>query len=165
MGEVYQFRRRRGQWKGKTRLVVAAALVLAIGAIQAFTGNGSDAGGILQGETVSNCRATDGDTIRCGDERIRLLAIDAPELPGHCREGRVCAPGDPVASTRTLTSAMTATMSITRIGTDRYGRTLAMVSGPRGDLSCWQLSQDQAIYRSEWDTGYRIARECPSDIL
>jgi len=26
------------------------------------------------------CIVTDGDTIRCGDERIRLLAIDAQEM-------------------------------------------------------------------------------------
>ncbi|MGC1270186.1 MAG: hypothetical protein WA842_06275 [Croceibacterium sp.] len=36
------------------------------------------------------CSVTDGDTIRCGDERIRLLGIDAPEMGGRCREGRVC---------------------------------------------------------------------------
>lgn len=37
----------------------------------------------------------DGDTLRCGSTRIRLSSIDAPELPGHCRPGRECTPGDP----------------------------------------------------------------------
>lgn len=41
--------------------------------------------------------AVDGDTLRCGAGigLVRLAAIDAPELPGHCRRGRHCAPGDP----------------------------------------------------------------------
>lgn len=29
---------------------------------------------------------------------FRLLSIDAPEMPGHCRRGRACTPGDPYAS-------------------------------------------------------------------
>ena len=44
------------------------------------------------------CTVTDGDTIRCGDERIRLLAIDAPEMGGRCRKGRQCVAGSPLAS-------------------------------------------------------------------
>ena len=111
--------------------------------------------------TVQGCSATDGDTIRCGSERIRLLGIDAPELPAHCRAGRDCAPGDAVASTKSLRAAMSPEMAIARVGEDRYGRTLAMVNGARGDLSCWQLSRGRAIYRVEWDTGSRVARTCP----
>ena len=74
----------------------------------------------------------------CGSERIRLLGIDAPELPGDCRNGRVCAPGDPLASTASLARAISPDMRITRVGQDRYGRALAMVAGALGDLSCWQ---------------------------
>ena len=51
---------------------------------------------------VTNCRAIDGDTLRCGSIRIRLLGIDAAELPGHCRIGRHCAPGDPFAQQAAL---------------------------------------------------------------
>lgn len=36
------------------------------------------------GEPIYGCRAVDGDTLRCGQERVRLLGIDAPEMPGHC---------------------------------------------------------------------------------
>lgn len=40
--------------------------------------------------------ALDGDTISVGSgPHIRLARIDAPELPGHCRPGRHCVPGDP----------------------------------------------------------------------
>jgi len=115
--------------------------------------------------TVSGCKVTDGDTIRCGDERIRLLGIDAPEMPGHCRSGRACAPGDPYRSTSSLARAVSSSMNIERITTDRYGRTVAMVSGSQGDLSCWQLAHGAAIYKREWDDGSRVARACPTLIL
>jgi endonuclease YncB( thermonuclease family) len=35
----------------------------------------------------------DGDTLRCGDTRIRLLGMDAPEM-GACLRWRTCIPGD-----------------------------------------------------------------------
>ena len=50
--------------------------------------------------------AIDGDTLRCGRERIRLLGIAAPEMPGHCRRGRRCVEGDPVASRAALAAAI-----------------------------------------------------------
>ena len=106
---------------------------------------------------------TDGDTIRCGDERIRLLGIDAPELPGHCRSGRSCAPGDPYASTRSLQAAMEkGPFWIIRLGTDRYGRTLALVRAGEVDLSCHQLATGHAIYKPRWDDDRAVRRTCPS---
>lgn len=116
-------------------------------------------------DTLSGCTVTDGDTIRCGAERIRLLGIDAPELPGHCRVGRQCVEGDPYASTESLRQAMTGEFRIQRVGEDRYDRTLAIVTGAHGDLSCWQLSHHQAAYKPKWDNGYRVARLCPSDAI
>lgn len=116
-------------------------------------------------DTISGCQVTDGDTIRCNGERIRLLGIDAPELPGHCKGNRHCAPGDPFASTDNLSGAMAGALRIERIGEDRYGRTLAMVTGSKGDLSCWQLQNGQAIYKAKWDDGFRVARSCPSSAL
>ena len=35
-----------------------------------------------------------GATIHACGERVRLAAIDSPELPGHCNRGRVCTRGD-----------------------------------------------------------------------
>ncbi|RYG57628.1 MAG: thermonuclease family protein [Alphaproteobacteria bacterium] len=108
---------------------------------------------------------TDGDTIRCGNERIRLLGIDAPEMPGHCRPGRDCVEGDPYASASNLAAAMTGELTIGRAGEDHYSRTLAVVAGNQGDLSCWQLKHKQVIYKAEWDSGFRVARACPSEIF
>lgn len=128
----------------------------------------ADAAVVGYADPITGCTATDGDTIRCGGERIRLLAIDAPELPGHCRQGRVCAPGDPYASASSLAEALTGELTIERVGEDHYNRTLARVArvaGARGDLSCLQLENGQAIYKSEWDDGMRIAQRCPGAVL
>lgn len=111
-------------------------------------------------EAVHGCTVTDGDTLRCGDERIRLLAIDAPEKPGQCRAGRTCAPGDPFASERSLSAAAKPTMSIRRIGYDRYGRTLALMEAEGKDLSCHQLESAAAIYNPKWDTGGYVFALC-----
>lgn len=115
-------------------------------------------------EQIDGCRAVDGDTLNCRGERIRLLAIDAPELPGHCRLGRQCVAGDPVASTASLTEGLDGQLTIDRVGEDRYGRTLARVAGRKGDLSCWQISRTHAVYKAAWDDGLRIARTCPSQV-
>ena len=116
-------------------------------------------------ETVSGCWITDGDTIRCGKERIRLLGIDAPELPGHCPTYRRCVDGDGEASKSSLDEALVGPLSIQRVGTDDYGRTLAIMKGALGDLSCWQLAHRQAIYKMDWDNGLRVARLCPRETL
>lgn len=113
-------------------------------------------------ESIHNCTVTDGDTLRCGKERIRLLAIDAPEKPGQCRAGRNCAPGDPEASTRNLRAAIATTMVIRRIGYDRFGRTLALVEARGRDLSCHQLESEAAIYNPRWDDGGFVRARCPA---
>ncbi len=47
-------------------------------------------------------RAIDGDDLRCSGINVRLASVDAPELPGHCRRGRLCTPGDGFASRAAL---------------------------------------------------------------
>ncbi len=61
--------------------------------------------------------------------------------------------------------AMSGTLTVDRVGIDRYGRTLARVAGERGDLSCWQLGRGQAVYKANWDNGYAVARTCPGAVL
>jgi hypothetical protein len=104
--------------------------------------------------------AVDGDTLRCGEERIRLIGIDAPELPGHCQKERSCAPGDPIASQAALAAASRGAAEIDRQGYDRYDRTLARVRVNGVDLSCAQLSGGHAIYRPDWDLLGEIGNEC-----
>lgn len=109
---------------------------------------------------VSQCYAVDGDTLRCGAERVRLIGIDSPEMPGHCITGRHCVKGDPFAAKAALAGAVGATMAIRRFGTDHYGRTLALVKGPLGDLSCGQLRAGHAIYRADWDVNGAMMKGC-----
>lgn len=95
-------------------------------------------------------RVIDGDTLACANlpARIRLIGIDAPELPGHCRKGRVCTPGDPFAAKLHLTRL--ATLSPARVlpmGQDRYGRTLARVTFAGLDASCAMLAAGHAERR------------------
>jgi endonuclease YncB( thermonuclease family) len=112
---------------------------------------------------LAACTVTDGDTIRCGDERIRLLAIDAPELPGHCARGRNCAEGDPFASRSALQAAMQGReLTIDRAGIDRYGRTLGVVYAAGVNLSCLQVENGHAVYQRRYDNGGRVRADCPT---
>ena len=151
-------RRRRSARKAWFPLLVlgsAAVIGAAIGLTLARTTSSNS-----HGKPIASCAATDGDTIRCAGERIRLHGIDAPEIPGHCREGRACVPGDPYKSTSSLMAALAGQLTIERVGKERYGRTLAVVTGANGDLSCWQLEHKQAVYKSDWDNGLRVAQTC-----
>ena len=112
-------------------------------------------------EPLTHCTVVDGDTLRCAGERVRLLAIDAAELPGHCRTGRDCAPGDPVANTESLRASLGESMTIRRVGRDHYGRTLALVTSGGIDLSCRQLAAHAAIYKPRWDNGGHVMARCP----
>jgi len=106
-----------------------------------------------------SCTAVDGDTLRCGTERVRLIGIDAPELPGHCRQGRRCAPGDPWTSKSVLQRLVRGRwVRLDRQGQDRYGRTLAFASVGATDLACAQLEAGQALYVLEWDVMGRTGR-------
>jgi endonuclease YncB( thermonuclease family) len=96
----------------------------------------------------SNPVVVDGDTLRCGERRVRLAGIDAPELPGHCRVGRQCVPGDPFASRENL-SRLTRGGAVTcrQTDIDGYGRTVARCSAGNVDLSCAQLNDGAALPR------------------
>lgn len=102
------------------------------------------------------CVAVDGDAIRCAGERIRLLGIGAPELAGHCRQGRNCVAGDGEAAKRAMAALIRGrSVTIERVGQDRYGRTLGVVYANGQNLSCAMLSADQAEYIERWDDGHR----------
>lgn len=95
-------------------------------------------------------RAVDGDTIRCANlaAAVRLVGIDAPEMPGHCRRGRVCTPGDGVASKAVLAQLLDAgPVHLLASGRDRYGRILARVITARGDASCLLIEANAAVER------------------
>lgn len=111
--------------------------------------------------SLATCTVVDGDTLRCDQiGRVRLLGIDAPELPGHCRKGRVCAPGDGENSKRSLERMIRGKVTIQPVTRDRYGRTVAQVYVGGRNLACEQLRAGQAVYVARWDNGGRLAKEC-----
>ena len=76
----------------------------------------------------------DGDSIRCGRERIRIANIDAPELPDSpkCHDRRASYAWCDYKlgfAARDALSAFLASgpVKVQRVGTDAYGRTLAIV--------------------------------------
>lgn len=105
--------------------------------------------------------AVDGDTVRCGPHLLRLIGIDAPEMPGHCRKGRICVPGDPFKSKQTLARAMQGRrVTWQAFGQDRYGRPLVMMWAGRVNLACHQLASGSARYVIKWDNGLRVRKAC-----
>lgn len=141
------------------RAILIAATLAAAGTIAAVA---APRDSILAGTAVSGCRAVDGDTLRCGELRVRLAEIDAPEMPGHCRAGRVCAPGDPYASKAALQAALGAgNVRVRKLATDRYGRTVAAVTAGGKDLSCAQVRGGYAIAQLKWGDYGVLRRACP----
>lgn len=86
---------------------ILAALLLAL-AVPAFA--------------QERCHAIDGDTLKCGRERVRLRGIYAPELKE---------PGGNEARQRLQQRLDSGELRIDRKGSDKYGRTLgrAYVNG------------------------------------
>lgn len=82
------------------------------------------------------------------DGRIRLIGIDAPELPGHCNPGRRCSPGDGAASRGMLRRLLQARpVRVIPQGRDDYGRMLARVTVNGVDVSCRMVALGAAVRR------------------
>ena len=102
---------------------------------------------------------TDGDTFRCSDgTRIRLSSIDTPEMPGSCRPGRDCAPGDPYAAKATLERLIIGrTVQCEPVGMS-YKRIAAWCSVGGVDLSCAMVRSGYAIRLPKFDKERRLCR-------
>lgn len=123
---------------------------------------------------AGQCRATDGDTLSCGrcqltgtkraackQEKIRLVEIDAPEMPGHCRVGRDCATGDPYAAKDALAEMIKQGVSIKRFGTDRYSRTIADARVGDVSVSCALVRAKLVTRQLKW-ADYGVTKGCDS---
>lgn len=171
MGQVYIFsrkQRRRSQlWRRLRDLALLAAAVAVLvqpevrehigSTAQAFAesaggsaGEGAGAGSGASAAGMIRCTALtviDGDTLDCAGERIRLLGVDAPEMPGHCRAGRRCVAGDPYAARAALQAFAASGLSCTPDGQDAYGRTLARCEADGRDASCALIASGHAKAR------------------
>ena len=132
-------------------LIVAAILgILSLGqsARETFIETKAPSGN--EGGAVISCDSPyiiDGDTLTCDGQRIRLEGIDAPEMPGHCRKGRSCTPGDPYAAKDYLESISRGSVTCLPIKKDAYGRTVARCEAGGRDLSCAMIDADHAVRR------------------
>jgi endonuclease YncB( thermonuclease family) len=101
----------------------------------------------------------DGDTFRCSDgTRVRLSAIDAPEMPGGCRPGRSCAPGNPYRAKATLERLITGRTVQCDSAGKSYNRVAAWCSLNGADLSCMMLRSGQAVRLDRFDPRGRLRR-------
>lgn len=102
---------------------------------------------------------TDGDTFRCTNgTRVRLSSIDTPEMPGSCRTGRACAPGDPYAAKAALKRLISGrTVQCQPVGTS-YNRVAAWCSVNGVDLSCAMIRNGHAVRLTQHDKGRRLCR-------
>lgn len=113
-------------------------------------------------ERAFSCRVqyvTDGDTFRCSDGvRVRLSSIDTPEMPGSCRPGRACAPGDPYAAKAALQRLIGGrTVRCEPVGMT-YNRVAAWCSANGVDLSCAMVRSGHAIRLAQHDKDHRLCR-------
>lgn len=84
---------------------------------------------------------TDGDTIRLGAERIRILGLDAPELHARCPTELAEARQARDYLRRLLDGSE---VTIERWKLDRYGRTLARVTVQGRDVADIMIQQGLA---------------------
>jgi endonuclease YncB( thermonuclease family) len=90
---------------------------------------------LVAGALCASPAVHDGDSLRCGAERIRIANIDAPELPPSPKcEGRRSPYADcdyaKGLRARDVLQAfvLVGPVRVQRLGLDRYGRTLARVT-------------------------------------
>jgi hypothetical protein len=95
-----------------------------------------------QAESV---RVIDGDTVAIGDQSIRLVGIDTPEV------GQKCAGAATAALKRIVAGGVTVEPSR---GTDKYGRTLAYLTVGGSDVGIRMLRLGYAKARYDSRDGY-----------
>lgn len=105
---------------------------------------------------TASAAVIDGDTLRIGDKRLRLIGMDAPEMQQTCRDasGRSYLCGR-VARERLAALVSGAAVTCAPHGLDKYGRTLATCSSQHSaDLSETLVREGYAVsYRG----GYWLA--------
>lgn len=73
---------------------------------------------------IASILVIDGDTLRIGDERIRIMGLDTPETHRARCMGEYTLGAQ---ATRKMANLVRQGVTIERGGIDRYGRTLAVV--------------------------------------
>lgn len=105
-------------------------------------------------------RASDGDSFRLGETRIRLLGLDAPELAQQCD----AADGTPWSCGRIARDRMAVLLSSGPVdcqpdGTDQYDRVLAICTVKGRDLGATMVAEGLAISSGSYWTEEAAARQ------
>jgi len=92
----------------------------------------------------------DGDNMRCRNVEgsLRLYGIDAPEMPGACRQGRRCVAGNPYASRdhlRRLTRGRSVRCQVRDV--DDYGRRVVDCTADGRNIGCAMIAAGHAVPR------------------
>lgn len=116
-----------------------------------------------QGKPISgHPYVIDGDTLRFGSSRVRLLGIDAPELDQTCTDAAGAAYACGSAARAFLVGLIgDRTATCDHSGRDRYGRTLAKCSAAGGDLGDAIAGAGWAVAEADYSfaaLGARAAR-------
>lgn len=98
---------------------------------------------------------TDGDTIRIGEDRIRLEGIDAPESAQTCENAHRVSWQCGVSSTQALTALIGDKPVRCEIsGKDRYNRSLGTCWLGDLDINGWMVNQGWAVAYRQYSTRY-----------
>jgi endonuclease YncB( thermonuclease family) len=157
MGHVFRFPHTPTRWRPHRRLrlshLLFALLALAVLALAAR---------VIPSHTPPSPRASataiDGDTLRMGQQLIRLQGIDAPEFEQHCQDeqGRAwpCGREAQAGLAQLIGHSL---ISCTINGSDRYGRALATCSNDRvGDVGQAMVRAGLAVNFLGWR--YQLAQ-------
>jgi len=137
-----------------TRGAVLAIIILALAALAAAW--------LDTPPSPVNGRAqvSDGDSFRLGQDRIRLLGLDAPELNQQCTAADGAQwPCGRVARNRMAELLASGTVTCQPEQNDRYGRLLARCSIGSGDLGATMVGEGLAIAAGDYVSDEKAARD------
>jgi len=87
----------------------------------------------------------DGDTLKIGEQRVRLFGVDAPEMSQ---------PGGREAQQFLLSITREHALTVKPVTKDKYGRTVARVFAGATDLSAHMASNGYALASSDFTRAY-----------
>ena len=136
-------------------LIVGVAILAASMAGKTFK-TFAPSGATQPAAALAQVRVIDGDTLRAGDESIRLIGIDAPERAQTCRDANNREWRCGAAATARLVALVArGNVACAPQGRDRYGRTLAVCSaGDVADLGRLLVREGYAVNYAFDTPGY-----------
>lgn len=103
-------------------------------------------------------RVVDGDTLVLGEERIRLLGIDAPELSQICVDGEAQRNCGQDAREQLASMVTDAGVQCSGHSKDKYGRLLAICTAGERDLNAAMVRSGNAVSYGAYEDEERFAK-------